>query len=343
MKVYPRLRERLEEQPHVKLPTEQPAPPPAAPARVADTDAPFQLWIARRNPVQRTRVGTFTFSLRRLQLLARGYPMGPKRVLWQLTPRGPKRVLWQRFGLRECTELKSTGGRAGAAEVELTLAGSAAKDPQKVADVGLVRTWDRWIQRGGEWPPSSHLNTGMALWPYVLSALAEFAQRVKWQPGRAGWNTPRGFVPWCQASATAAQDSQAWTLGQVAARRQDFKGLENGLDPVDTGVWHKLSSKSSHAGSAACSAAAGGLWHAARLAEVFEHDGKYGWCLEEAARCITCFTTAHFGSRPDGSMVFGFMLNFSCHGLFKFLNRMRHLVHSKLSLSLRGCCSKSNG
>eukprot|EP00971_Amphidinium_carterae_P040743 799468-Amphidinium_carterae.1 len=29
-----------------------------------------------------------------------------------------------------------------AAEVELSLAGSAAKDPQVVADLGLVRTWD---------------------------------------------------------------------------------------------------------------------------------------------------------------------------------------------------------
>eukprot|EP00971_Amphidinium_carterae_P009560 188708-Amphidinium_carterae.2 len=42
-----------------------------------------------------------------------------------------------------------------------------------------------------------------------LSALAEFAQRVSWQPGEAGWHTTRGFVPWCQASATGAQDSQA--------------------------------------------------------------------------------------------------------------------------------------
>eukprot|EP00971_Amphidinium_carterae_P334907 6470453-Amphidinium_carterae.1 len=50
MKVYhfwrlvgPQLRERPEEQPRVKLPAETPVPPPAAPARVPDTEAPFQL------------------------------------------------------------------------------------------------------------------------------------------------------------------------------------------------------------------------------------------------------------------------------------------------------------
>eukprot|EP00971_Amphidinium_carterae_P348996 6490784-Amphidinium_carterae.2 len=50
MKVYhiwrlvgPQLRDRPKEQPRVKLPTEPSAPPPAAPARVPDTDAPFQL------------------------------------------------------------------------------------------------------------------------------------------------------------------------------------------------------------------------------------------------------------------------------------------------------------
>eukprot|EP00971_Amphidinium_carterae_P202484 4017731-Amphidinium_carterae.1 len=55
MKVYhfwrlvgPQLRDRPEEQPRVKLPTEPPAPPPAASARVPDTDAPFQLGQHRR-------------------------------------------------------------------------------------------------------------------------------------------------------------------------------------------------------------------------------------------------------------------------------------------------------
>eukprot|EP00971_Amphidinium_carterae_P261806 5193425-Amphidinium_carterae.1 len=112
-------------------------------------------------------------------------------------------------------------GRAGERSSEapcgrgFTLAGSAAKDPQVVADVGLVRTWDRWIQQGGAWPPTQE-QWGSALNKRgsPLSALAEFAQRVEWHPGLAGWRTPRGSVPWCQASATAAQDSQAWTLGQ---------------------------------------------------------------------------------------------------------------------------------
>eukprot|EP00971_Amphidinium_carterae_P228288 4528193-Amphidinium_carterae.1 len=108
------------------------------------------------------------------------------------------------------------------AEIELSLAGQAAKDPQVVADVTLIRTWDRWIQRGGSWPPL--IRSG------PLSALAEFAQRVSWHPGEAGWRTTRGFVPWCQASATGAQDSQAWLLNQVATRRPDFAGLEAGLD-----------------------------------------------------------------------------------------------------------------
>eukprot|EP00971_Amphidinium_carterae_P297970 5920867-Amphidinium_carterae.1 len=41
--VLPQLRERPEEQRRVKLPIDPPVPPPAAPARVSDTDAPFQL------------------------------------------------------------------------------------------------------------------------------------------------------------------------------------------------------------------------------------------------------------------------------------------------------------
>eukprot|EP00971_Amphidinium_carterae_P078157 1546231-Amphidinium_carterae.2 len=146
------------------------------------------------------------------------------------------------------------------AAIELSLAGQAAKDPQVVADVTLVRTWDRWIQRGGHWPPTA------AQWEHALSknggplsALAEFAQRVSWHPGEAGWHTTRGYVLWCQASATGAQDSQAWLLKQLAARREDFAGLEAELDPVDLQQWRKLSNKVTHAGRAACNAAAGGL------------------------------------------------------------------------------------
>eukprot|EP00971_Amphidinium_carterae_P220165 4370753-Amphidinium_carterae.2 len=55
MKVYhlwrlvgPQLRERPEEQPRVKLPAEPLAPPPVAPAREPDTDAPFQLGAHQR-------------------------------------------------------------------------------------------------------------------------------------------------------------------------------------------------------------------------------------------------------------------------------------------------------
>eukprot|EP00971_Amphidinium_carterae_P207468 4116578-Amphidinium_carterae.2 len=125
-----------------------------------------------------------------------------------------------------------------AAEVELTLAGSAANDPQVVADVGLIRTWDRWIQRGGFWPPSP------AMWSSALlkrggplSALAEFAPRVGWHPGRPG-GPP--LVALCRGA---------------------------GLDPVDLTQWRKLSNSATHAGRAACSAAAGGLWHTARIAE----------------------------------------------------------------------------
>eukprot|EP00971_Amphidinium_carterae_P148816 2950385-Amphidinium_carterae.1 len=170
-----------------------------------------------------------------------------------------------------------------AAEVELSLAGQAAKDPQIVADVTLLRTWDRWIQRGGSWPPSpSQWEQAKTKKGGPLSALAEFAQRVDWHPGQAGWHTTRGFVLWCQASATGAQDSQAWALKQVAERRPDFAGLEAGLGPVDLQQWRKLSNKATHAARAACSAAAGGLWHAARLASVFEHDGHCAWCQDQA-------------------------------------------------------------
>eukprot|EP00971_Amphidinium_carterae_P203424 4036910-Amphidinium_carterae.1 len=108
----------------------------------------------------------------------------------------------------------------------------------------LLNELPSWL--GGIWPPSA------AQWEH---------------PGQAGWLTIRGFVPWFQASATAAQDSQAWLFKQLALRRADFTGLEAGLDPVDLQLLWKLSNSATHAGRAACSAAAGGLWHAARIAE----------------------------------------------------------------------------
>eukprot|EP00971_Amphidinium_carterae_P346139 6487438-Amphidinium_carterae.1 len=166
-------------------------------------------WAARR-----TRIGTFAFSMKRLQLL--GLPKSAKsRVM---------AALWSQ-------------GMYGA-EVNGLSQALAAKDPQVVADVTLVRTWDRWIQRGGPWPPTpQQWEHALSKKGGPLSALAEFAQRVSWHPGEAGWQTTRGFVPWCQASATGAQDSQAWLLKQVATRRPDFAGLEAGLDPVDLQQW----------------------------------------------------------------------------------------------------------
>eukprot|EP00971_Amphidinium_carterae_P139895 2771639-Amphidinium_carterae.3 len=161
--------------------------------------------------------------MRRLQLL--GLPKSAKaRVMPALWSQGM-------YGAEGARKRRS-------AELELFLAGQAAKDPQVAADATLLRTWDRWIQRGGVWPPRT------AQWEQAflkqggpLSALAEFAQRVSWHPGEAGWQTTRGFVPWCQASATGAQDSQAWLLKQLAKRRADFEGLETGLDPVDLQQW----------------------------------------------------------------------------------------------------------
>eukprot|EP00971_Amphidinium_carterae_P223323 4431111-Amphidinium_carterae.1 len=85
----------------------------------------------------------------------------------------------------------------------------------------------KWPPRPTQWEQALRKAGG------PLSALAEFAHRVSWHPGEAGWQTTRGFVPWCQASATGAQDSQAWLLKQLAQRRTDFEGLEAGLDPVD--------------------------------------------------------------------------------------------------------------
>eukprot|EP00971_Amphidinium_carterae_P258811 5136714-Amphidinium_carterae.1 len=110
-----------------------------------------------------------------------------------------------------------------------------------------------------------------------LAPLAGDVDQCSLQTWRATEPT-RGFGPWCQASATAAQDSQAWLLKQLALRRPDFAGLETGLDPVDLQQWRKLSNGATHAGRAACSAAAGGLRHAARIAEVFEFDGRCTWC-----------------------------------------------------------------
>eukprot|EP00971_Amphidinium_carterae_P210730 4181721-Amphidinium_carterae.1 len=59
---------------------------PALELTVRDLGVDVQ-WTARRNPVQRTRVGTFAFSMRRLQLL--GLPKSAKaRVMAALWSQG---------------------------------------------------------------------------------------------------------------------------------------------------------------------------------------------------------------------------------------------------------------
>eukprot|EP00971_Amphidinium_carterae_P096643 1912854-Amphidinium_carterae.3 len=158
--------------------------------RVTDLGVDVQ-WVARRNPVQRRRISTFAFSMKRLQLL--GLPKSAKsRIMAALWSQGmPPRP--------------SSSRRCDANS----------------------RTWDRWIQRGGKWPPSTaQLEQALSKNGGPLSALAEFAQRVSWRLGEAGWHTTRGFVQWCQASATGAQDSQAWMLKQLAACCDDIAGLE---------------------------------------------------------------------------------------------------------------------
>eukprot|EP00971_Amphidinium_carterae_P034285 674935-Amphidinium_carterae.1 len=237
--------------------------------------------------------------MRRLQLL--GLPKSAKaRVMAALWSQGMygaevngiSRALMGKLPSAGRAALGKGACKRRAAEVELLLAGSAAKDPQVVADVGLIRTWDRWIQRGGVWPASPAMWTNaLSRRGGPLSALAEFAQRVGWHPGQAGWATTRGFVPWCQASATAAQDCQAWTLGQVAARRHDFAGLEAGLDPVDLTHWRKLSNSATHAGRAACAwcqVEAGTLhhllfecpaWDRARREADFSFNASFPKCL----------------------------------------------------------------
>eukprot|EP00971_Amphidinium_carterae_P037242 731796-Amphidinium_carterae.2 len=230
---------------------------PALELTVRDLGVDVQ-WAARRNPVQRTRVGTFAFSMKRLQLL--GLPKSAKaRVMAALWSQGMYGDEVNGLSQALVKKLRS-GGRAAlgkgarkrrSAELELFLAPS----------VGAGLPQARWAAE-------------------CFSRIC--AVSYSWHPGEAGWQTTRGFVPWCQASATGPQHSQAWLLKQLAKRRADFEGLETGLDPVDLQQWRKLSNKATHAGRAACNAAAGGLWHEARLANVFEHDGNCMWCLEQA-------------------------------------------------------------
>eukprot|EP00971_Amphidinium_carterae_P093197 1844507-Amphidinium_carterae.3 len=115
-------------------------------------------WAARRDPVQRTRIGTCTFSMKRLQLL--GLPKNAKsRIMVALWSQGMYGAEVNGLSQALLHKLRSAALGSGArkrraAEIELSLAGQAAKDPQIVADVTLLRTWDRWIQRGGSWPPT---------------------------------------------------------------------------------------------------------------------------------------------------------------------------------------------
>eukprot|EP00971_Amphidinium_carterae_P008293 163725-Amphidinium_carterae.1 len=209
-------------------------------------------WAARRNPVQRTRIGTFTFSMKRLQLL--GLPKSAKaRIMSALWSQGM-------YGAGGRAALGKGARKRRAAEIELSLAGQAAK---------ILRSSSRG---GRHFTP--HLGSlGAARWQ-----LATLLHSVGTRQLQERW----AFKCFSRASATGAQDSHAWTLKQVAGRRPDFAGLEAGLDPVDLQHWRKLSNKATHAGRAACSAAAGGLWHAARLASVFDHDGSCVWCQDQA-------------------------------------------------------------
>eukprot|EP00971_Amphidinium_carterae_P021075 415947-Amphidinium_carterae.1 len=98
--------------------------------------------------------------MKRLQLL--GLPKSAKaRVMSALWSQGMygaevnglSQALVKKLRIAGRAALGKGARKRRAAELELFLAGQAAKDPQVVADVTLLRTWDRWIQRGGHWPP----------------------------------------------------------------------------------------------------------------------------------------------------------------------------------------------
>eukprot|EP00971_Amphidinium_carterae_P149965 2972829-Amphidinium_carterae.1 len=128
--------------------------------------------------------------MKRLQLL--GLPKSAKaRIMSALWSQGMYGAEVNGISQALMRKLRSAGRAAlgkgarkrRAAEIELSLAGQAAKDPQIVADVTLLRTWDRWIKRGGNWPPApSQWEQAQSKRGGPLSALAEFAQRVNWHP-----------------------------------------------------------------------------------------------------------------------------------------------------------------
>eukprot|EP00971_Amphidinium_carterae_P219165 4350445-Amphidinium_carterae.1 len=92
--------------------------------------------------------------MKRLQLL--GLPQSAKaRIMSALWSQGMYGAEVNGISQALMRKLRSAGRAAlgkgarkrRAAEVELSLVGQAAKDPQIVVDVTLLRTWDRWIQR----------------------------------------------------------------------------------------------------------------------------------------------------------------------------------------------------
>eukprot|EP00971_Amphidinium_carterae_P105715 2093546-Amphidinium_carterae.1 len=187
-------------------------------------------WGPWRNPVQLSRIKSFTAAMSRVQdehdpgAVSACHLYGSEVSGLAATSSHRVRVS-ARGALGRGAQLRR------AAELELALTGGIKADPQVTLDLYTIRAWQRAQLTGHEWRPTEE-----------------------------GFVAPRGSVRWEDADYYVVLASHCKIMADVVARRPDFQGLERGLDGPTIKAMRKLAGQKDHTSRSILNAACGGLW-----------------------------------------------------------------------------------
>eukprot|EP00971_Amphidinium_carterae_P094512 1870755-Amphidinium_carterae.2 len=169
-------------------------------------------WGPWRNPVQQSRIKSFTAAMTRVRML--NLPLQLKmsmiRALYPLVIYGSEVSGLAATSLHKVrVSARRALGRGAqlrrAAELELALKGGIKADPQVTLDLYTIRAWQRALLDGQHWPPSE------VQWADAAEGrrgrgpvrhLHSLCERLGWCPKPGGFGTPSGDVRWDDADYT---------------------------------------------------------------------------------------------------------------------------------------------
>eukprot|EP00971_Amphidinium_carterae_P056198 1108840-Amphidinium_carterae.1 len=247
-------------------------------------------WGPWRNPVQQSRVKSFSAAMRRVRMLnlPLQFKMGMIRALYPLVLYGSEVSGLAHTSIHKVrVSARRALGRGAqlrrAAELELALKGGIKADPQVTLDLYTIRAWQRALLSGQQWPPSHTQWTDASKGRRgrgPLRHLKSLCDRLGWWPLPGGFGTPRGDVSWDDVDYFVVTESHRHVMEDVAKRRPDFQGIERGLDGPTLKAMRTLAAKNDHASRSVLNAACGGLWMDDRRARAFDADSTCAFCQE---------------------------------------------------------------